>query len=898
MRRRLILFSVIIVLPAIALSYLSWRALRQEQAERGAEVRSRATASLRATVLEVEGELREIRERWWRSAGTDVVAADGKDGVSVCVRSADGRMVHPRAPEPSPSLEERIRRESPELAGQLERAVELEFAENRRSDACGLYLEMESEIESLGTRAALLHARARSGDPEEARAAYERLAREFGSMSSESGIPYGVVAAARLLEMNPTTDGREAFVKLLAKEAIPGHTRAVLLRGSPEYPTARALELLEDRVVRGEPGPDSVIRIADRSFLLTFRETAAAAEAIRAKSAFRLAWCLEKKGQKVDAERGYREVTTKYASQSEVAQKARERLDRLVSGNGGNGAPVSMSERIAGLILELGGKGCEEAVRTLVLLGEPTIPALRQALGHKDPTLAGMAACALVQLEQDSGTYAALERGLRKGAQQSLGSNVYARYLATLIQRQEGYRKDFIESFRKSDDESVLDDYLEVLGYARLPELDGRLDDLLCSGPLSNRDKLVRKMGEVKEERFLSLLGRLEKAPAGDDRALSLLTVDGFKLSDVGTYCRHLLALFPKDPPRLDLIARFASPAEILQRCAETWLRDGMKDTRDFVIHGIYGLGPGGIPLSCTLFEADLDESLRWSLLANATQFIGECKDDKVRASLEKALWKAVENPKWRSLATDTLWKMVPESHPRWEDVVRLVVLHTEAAKEFERLSPEGMARVRRIVDAMTLEGKPEERQYALRLIEKIGDDSRFEVLSKVALDEKSQSGLRQKAVRELGRCNEFARVRPTFEKLLKDKDLGIRREAVNQLCNCWRQEPEGLLAPLVEDSDFQIRYWGVEFFARAPRQDFLDPLIKALRDSNVGIRRIATSALGRAESLKAVPHIIKKLRDDDEHVRAAARAAHEAINKHAEEVEEWNKWYEGVKGK
>lgn len=100
------------------------------------------------------------------------------------------------------------------------------------------------------------------------------------------------------------------------------------------------------------------------------RSDAKAADALKAKSAFRRAWCLEKKGDKVEAERLYREVTAKYATQAETAAEARERLDRLVSGNGADDARGRLLAVVRQIAEPPSEKGTGNALWLLTAIGD------------------------------------------------------------------------------------------------------------------------------------------------------------------------------------------------------------------------------------------------------------------------------------------------------------------------------------------------------------------------------------------------------------------------------------------------------------------------------------------------------------------------------------------------
>jgi signal transduction histidine kinase len=285
-QRRVALLVGAILAPALTLAVLSWRSLRQEREERRAELVRLASSAASAALHGLEREIAELAERTWRSAGNTVenVAGTAAGGGGIfCVRNAEGRMIYPRPLETdSPSLEERIRRENPDLLHSLSGALQTEFARADPGEASVQYRKLEDQVETASTHVALLHARARaasrSGRKEDARALYERLSREPETAGAESGIPYQVLATVRLIELDPGPDRLEAFHQALARHAIPGHARLFLLGDLPKglnlgepIASARALERLEGLVGRGGAPEDEIVRIDERPFLLSYR---------------------------------------------------------------------------------------------------------------------------------------------------------------------------------------------------------------------------------------------------------------------------------------------------------------------------------------------------------------------------------------------------------------------------------------------------------------------------------------------------------------------------------------------------------------------------------------------------------------------------------------------------
>lgn len=273
-RRRILVLAAAVVAPALVLAALSWRSLRQERDERRGEIATLADASARSLVRDLDLELKEVRGRGFTPAvrASEVLAPAGL------------------------SLEERVRRESPELLGPLADAEDLELAPGRASEASDRYARLAGQVESPATRAGLLHARARAalrgGRADAARPVLEELARESGLVSGESGIPYGLLARARLAALEPSPEKVEAFVRTLEASGLPGHARALLLRDLMEHARlpreplrralaeARGLEAVEEALSHGDAPRDDFRVFEGLPYVLAFADGGGAALAL------------------------------------------------------------------------------------------------------------------------------------------------------------------------------------------------------------------------------------------------------------------------------------------------------------------------------------------------------------------------------------------------------------------------------------------------------------------------------------------------------------------------------------------------------------------------------------------------------------------------------------------
>ncbi|GEM_PF-5349595 len=687
----------------------------------------------------------------------------------------------------------------------------------------------------------------------------------------------------------------------------------LLLCGTLQDAETRYREALYHEVDKGE---------LDRAIELfaQVEGDARAPETLRARAAFRRAWCLEKKGSKVDAERAYRDIATRYAGQPDVVQKARERLDRLVSGNGGSA--TTPDQRIAELILQLGssdGNVHDQATRMLVLIGEPAVPALRQALGHKDVTLSAMAASILVEMGQDSGTYEPLIRGVREGLVDRASMDrrpIVAARLAKLLERQEGYRKDFVETFRKLENGEVRAALLLVLKHVWIPELKDLLLDLLCGGSgVKTCGRVVDALRIRRANELIPILQRLEKAREAEARAVILLEdvsverVDDEALGQALTWLCPLRTVLPEEKyemarhnsanTRARRLLTVVTLPTFLKTSGPVWLRSPHKEVRKLILSQ---LDADRMAIALSLYADDLDLDTRSELLGIFGQHLEAIRDASTRNAIVALLWRVADR---RSDVRDTtlsvLAEVVKESDPRWEELLRgLVSVKSESEFEgyYQRRSEEGRTRILRFLAREIQTG---EEDYRIRCCDAwyaIRDFDAFKVFAKLAADSAQPFRLRRRALYSLIHLDDPSPYLESLAALVKDRDPDLRQSAVFGLSKISDGESARVLVGLIEDSDPKVRSTVTDYFLRHPRKEYIGPIARISQSHNVALRRSAVSALAGLESLEAVPHLIPRLEDEDAAVRRAARAGLEGIKKHYEEVEQWKRWYEGVRGK
>jgi len=647
---------------------------------------------------------------------------------------------------------------------------------------------------------------------------------------------------------------------------------------------------------------------------------AGAPEPVRARAAFRRAWCLEKKGEKAQAESAYRSVTVRFPDQAETAARARERMDRLAGGVDRTAGPASQEDRIGELILTLGSEargGAPAGLRSLVLIGDPAVPALRKALSHRDVTLSARSAQALVQMGQDEGTYDPLLRGLKDG---KLRSDVGE--ITLLLKRNPEALKKFTGDFLKEEDPVVLDRLMEVPQSLEIPELRPRLGDLLVQGKgftLNSLPKIAKALHLTREEDLLDLLARLEKSDQGAERAKAVFSAVSLPVTDTQSFCKHVIALYPKwgelDYSLIEL-RRFAPLHVLLRECGPTWLktptdRGSSIDELEPLLHQ---LGPERYAVISHFIRQDLRDK-------DATRLIGLLEDPPDAPSkleARNALWWAAEHLGGRAKgkAVEALLPFIPETHPRWEELIGWAIRLRSESRErglsgfeifpsllsrsgvYENVGAPGKKRIQTLAGKLVLEGAGIEQTMAVEYLAKIADESRFEVFSTMALEESRNEALRVSVLQAMQGADTPAPIRKRLAPLLRDRKAAIRLEALILIAQRRDGETDQLLLPMIEDPDPTVTSRALEYFILAPRRDFLEPFTRALKSKESVIRQTAAAALGRTESIQAVPELIGALEDEDLSVRQEVRKSLQQIKKRYDEVDEWKRWSETLKKK
>ncbi len=660
---------------------------------------------------------------------------------------------------------------------------------------------------------------------------------------------------------------------------------------------------------------------------------AAATEDVRARAAFRAAWCLEKKGQKAEAEKAYRDLAARYPGQAETVAKARERLDRLLTGGTGPGQTRTLDELVADHILALGSQRPETADiarRALVLIGKPAVPTLRQALAHRDVLLSAMAAVVLVEMGEDEGAFAPLVRGLKLPAASVSGA------LAALLARRPDLSGEFVEAMKQEKAIVVLERYLYVLYVTPVPQARDHLRHLIVHGPEGHVQSTERALRISTEDELLKLLSDLASVESGKERAMTLMAVvRGVRITGPAAFARALLAHWPEpESGILEAGRRFPGWLQVLHEIAPEWLDKASPQNSAHLIKHIGDWGPNGFDLIFALLKKKPKPEVGRGLIS-LLGGLGRSSRGPMHPLVESTLWSIfdTEAEPLKDAAGESLLNLLPESDPRWEDPVRAELeqpAYTEILElsragrppeircsldqRYRTWSAETRQRVRRLVYRKLGQGDSQGRFRALDLIDQFRntvsghpapEDEFFEGLCLSAADESLGDDLRVVVVRRLPQPQDSSlkpevleRARSTLLALLKDRTAKVRAAAA-QKAKLWRHpRSDQALAPLVEDPEPAVAMEAVRYFGALPREDLLDPLIRALKSRDARVRQAGAEGLGISESLKAVPPLIPLLDDPDATVRAKVREALDRIRKRYDEKAQWVEWYERVRPK
>jgi HEAT repeat protein len=164
--------------------------------------------------------------------------------------------------------------------------------------------------------------------------------------------------------------------------------------------------------------------------------------------------------------------------------------------------------------------------------------------------------------------------------------------------------------------------------------------------------------------------------------------------------------------------------------------------------------------------------------------------------------------------------------------------------------------------------------------------------------DLKSQDpAKRAEVARALGDMKDARAVEPLIAAL-KDEDWQVRRNAAMALGEIRDARAVEPLIAALKDEVVEVRE-SVPFALAKIGEPALEPLIRALKDENKDIRGNAAMALLIMKNYRAVGPLIAALKDPDDYVRRRASSAlsHITGKNFRDRPEEWQAWWDQVKG-
>src|SRR5947209_18587622 len=112
----------------------------------------------------------------------------------------------------------------------------------------------------------------------------------------------------------------------------------------------------------------------------------------------------------------------------------------------------------------------------------------------------------------------------------------------------------------------------------------------------------------------------------------------------------------------------------------------------------------------------------------------------------------------------------------------------------------------------------------------------------------------------------------------LRSNDVGIRRQAAEQLCQTPQRRAFRLFRKLLQDQDSEVRSLAVTALGKIIDARRLEPVLEALRDPDPGVVKAATLALKKYPEDRVRTALAPLLRHADAGVRGHAAQVLEAV--------------------
>ena len=203
-------------------------------------------------------------------------------------------------------------------------------------------------------------------------------------------------------------------------------------------------------------------------------------------------------------------------------------------------------------------------------------------------------------------------------------------------------------------------------------------------------------------------------------------------------------------------------------------------------------------------------------------------------------------------------WQPQTEAEQKW------YFMATGNLNRVAELGPEGIAP---LVDLMR-NGTPDQQVSALKALGEVEDPR----ILKLALEAVRKPNIMVKLVAlEILKRIADSSAYEAVERLLGDKEVNLRIEAVAAAASCGGTRAVPRLVRMLRDASWEVRREVVKALGRLGDAAAVEGLCKVLRDHDHDVRETAAVALGKIGDAQAIRDLTLTLIDDESFVRNAA---------------------------
>jgi HEAT repeat protein len=203
-------------------------------------------------------------------------------------------------------------------------------------------------------------------------------------------------------------------------------------------------------------------------------------------------------------------------------------------------------------------------------------------------------------------------------------------------------------------------------------------------------------------------------------------------------------------------------------------------------------------------------------------------------------------------------WQPQTEAEQKW------YFMATGNLNRVAELGPEGIAP---LVELMR-NGTPDQQVSALKALGDVEDPR----ILKLALEALRKPNIMVKLVAlEILKRIADSSAYEAVERLLNDKEVNLRIEAVSAAASCGGTRAVPRLVRMLRDASWEVRREAVKALGRLGDAAAVEGLCRVLRDHDHDVREAAATALGKIGSPEAIRPLTLALLDDESFVRNAA---------------------------